>query len=195
VPPPDMWEVAARFSLIIGGFVILIVGLAQIASVSRTTIHSETHNSTTVDSSPPPIATTVVSEARTSSDTKPDDRPSDTVLGIIFGVGAVLVIAGGYYNRKFEFVGPGGVTLKGEFVKEVVARTLALTGNRADAANLTPDDVGSIAAESLTTYYYPRVFGIPVPRLGVREVTAADLDALISRKIDAAVARNQPPAS
>jgi hypothetical protein len=41
--PPDALEIAARFILIIAGVVVVAFAMFQVASVSRTTMHSETH--------------------------------------------------------------------------------------------------------------------------------------------------------
>jgi hypothetical protein len=186
--PNDPVEIAARFILIIAGVVIVVFGMFQVASVSRTTTHSETHYTATIDS-------TVASETRTSQDVKPDERPSDTALGIVFGVGAVLLIAGGYYNRKFAFEGPGGVKLQANIVQQLVARTMALASAHPRAADVTPEMVGSIVAESLTDYYYPSILGIRVARLRRGAQPPVPLDSVIKQKIGEALETNQPSSS
>jgi hypothetical protein len=105
----------------------------------------------------------------------------------------VLLIAGGYYNRKFTFAGPGGVQLQGDFAAQVAARTMSQAMAHSRFAELTPEMMSSIVAESINAYS-PRVVRIRVPRFRLRAVAPADLDAVINQKIAEALARNQPRA-
>jgi hypothetical protein len=95
-----------RRILLVLGFVLMVLALVFWAlpdGTSKTTVAETTTTSAASGDE------TVV---KTSTTTEPDDRFSDALLGVMLGTGAVLFLAGAFWERIQEIGLPGGASIK-----------------------------------------------------------------------------------